>query len=49
MLGGPGETIETVEEGLAFADLLQLESLKVTVGIRISPETALQATAWPKG
>ena len=49
MLGGPGETIETVEESLAFADSLQLESLKVTVGIRIYPETALQATAVAEG
>ncbi|MGD0499680.1 MAG: radical SAM protein [Bryobacteraceae bacterium] len=49
MLGGPGETKETVEESLAFADSLNLDSLKVTVGIRIYPETELAATAVAEG
>jgi radical SAM superfamily enzyme YgiQ (UPF0313 family) len=49
MLGGPGETRETVEESLAFADSLGLDSLKVTVGIRIYPETDLAATALAEG
>lgn len=45
MLGGPGETRETVEQSFAFADSLNLEMLKVTAGIRIYPETALAETA----
>ena len=49
LLGGPGETIETVEESLSFTDSLDLESLKITVGIRIYPETALRATALAEG
>lgn len=49
MLGGPGETRGTVEESLAFADSLDLDSLKVTVGIRIYPGTDLAATALAEG
>ncbi|MBI5568931.1 MAG: cobalamin B12-binding domain-containing protein [Desulfomonile tiedjei] len=49
MLGGPGETRETALESLAFADSLGLETMKVTVGIRIYPYTALAATAVDHG
>ena len=49
MLGGPGETRETVEESLAFTDSLDLDALKITVGIRIYPETDLAATAVAEG
>jgi radical SAM superfamily enzyme YgiQ (UPF0313 family) len=49
MLGGPGETRATVEESLAFADSLDLDSLKIAVGIRIYPETDLAATAVAEG
>jgi radical SAM superfamily enzyme YgiQ (UPF0313 family) len=49
LLGGPGETKETVEESLAFADSLNLDALKVTVGLRIYPATALAATALAEG
>jgi radical SAM superfamily enzyme YgiQ (UPF0313 family) len=45
LLGGPGETKETVDESLAFADSLNLDGLKVTVGIRIYPNTFLAKTA----
>jgi radical SAM superfamily enzyme YgiQ (UPF0313 family) len=45
LLGGPGETRETVEESLEFADSLNLDALKTTVGLRIYPETPLAATA----
>jgi radical SAM superfamily enzyme YgiQ (UPF0313 family) len=45
MLGAPGETRDTVEESLAFAESLQLDALKITVGIRIYPNTALAARA----
>lgn len=41
LLGGPGETRETVEESLAFAESLHLDSLRITVGIRIYPNTPL--------
>jgi len=49
LLGGPGETWESVEESLAFADSLNLDAMKVTVGVRIYPETPLAATALAEG
>ncbi len=49
LLGGPHETRETVEESLEFADSLQLDMLKTTVGIRIYPNTQLEATAVADG
>jgi radical SAM superfamily enzyme YgiQ (UPF0313 family) len=49
LLGVPGETRESVEESLAFADSLNLDALKVTVGVRIYPETPLAATALAEG
>ncbi len=45
LLGGPGETRESVEQSLVFADSLELEMLKVTIGIRIYPGTPLAETA----
>jgi radical SAM superfamily enzyme YgiQ (UPF0313 family) len=45
LLGGPGETKNTVEESLAFADSLGLDYLKISVGIRIYPGTQLAQTA----
>ena len=45
LLGGPGETRQSVEGSLAFADSLPLEMLKITTGIRIYPETPLAALA----
>jgi coproporphyrinogen III oxidase-like Fe-S oxidoreductase len=45
MLGGPGETRETVEASLSFADSLKLDTLKITVGIRIYPDTDLAKAA----
>lgn len=45
LLGGPGETKESVEESLAFVESLRLEAVKITVGIRIYPSTALARTA----
>ena len=41
LLGGPGESRKTVEESLAFTDKLNLEMVKVTIGIRIYPDTDL--------
>ena len=49
LLGGPGETRETVEESLAFADSLHLDGLKVTVGLRIYPNTTLHSIAVAEG
>lgn len=49
LLGGPGETRESVEESLAFADSLNLEALKLTVGIRIYPYTPLAKIAVDEG
>ncbi len=45
LLGGPGETRETVEESLAFARSLGLDGLRITVGIRIYPGTPLARRA----
>jgi len=49
LLGGPGETRETVEESLTFADTLHLEAIKITTGIRIYPETPLARIALQEG
>jgi radical SAM superfamily enzyme YgiQ (UPF0313 family) len=49
LLGGPGETRETVEESIAFAESLNLESLRITVGIRIYPGTPLARRAVEEG
>ena len=49
LLGGPGESRQTVEESLEFADSLELEAMKVTTGIRIYPQTALAEKAVQEG
>jgi hypothetical protein len=49
LLGGPGETTQSVEESLAFADDLKLDALRVTAGIRIYPETKLAETSMDQG
>jgi radical SAM superfamily enzyme YgiQ (UPF0313 family) len=49
LLGGPGETQETVEDSLAFAASLHLDLLKVTAGIRIYPGTPLARVAIREG
>ncbi|BBO78521.1 B12-binding domain-containing radical SAM protein [Desulfosarcina widdelii] len=41
LLGGPGETRQTVMESLKFTDSLELEMVKVTVGIRVYPNTEI--------
>ena len=45
MPGGPGETQRTVERSLAFVQDLNLKALKITMGIRIYPYTALAKIA----
>ena len=49
MLGGPGETRDSVEETLAFVSALTLDALKITVGIRIYPHTKLAKAAVQDG
>jgi radical SAM superfamily enzyme YgiQ (UPF0313 family) len=49
LLGGPGETIRSIDESLAFADALRLDMLKVTFGIRIYPGTPLHRSALEEG
>ena len=49
LLGGPDETRESVLESLQFADTLNLEALKITVGIRIYPKTRLASRARAEG
>lgn len=45
LLGGPGETRQTVMESLHFADSLELEMGRVTIGIRIYPDTEIASHA----
>ena len=49
LLGGPGETRETVQQSLDFVDAMKPDSLKVTAGIRIYPDTPLSKYAAEKG
>jgi radical SAM superfamily enzyme YgiQ (UPF0313 family) len=49
LLGGPGETRETALASLKFADSLNLEAMKVSVGIRIYPYTRLAEIAAEEG
>jgi radical SAM superfamily enzyme YgiQ (UPF0313 family) len=49
LLGSPGETRESVEQSLAFADSLKLETMKITLGVRIYPHTALAKKAVDEG
>jgi radical SAM superfamily enzyme YgiQ (UPF0313 family) len=49
LLGAPGETRDTVEQSLEFAESLELEALKITVGIRIYPGTLLAKQAVQAG
>ena len=49
LLGGPGETRDTVEKTLAFVSELNLDALKITLGIRIYPRTKLAKTAVQDG
>jgi radical SAM superfamily enzyme YgiQ (UPF0313 family) len=49
MLGGPGETHESVAQSFDFAESLDLDALKITRGIRIYPHTDLAKTAVEEG
>jgi radical SAM superfamily enzyme YgiQ (UPF0313 family) len=49
LLGTPGETRKSIEESISFADSLKLDSLKITVGVRIYPHTSLAEKAVEEG
>lgn len=49
LLGGPGETRQSVEESLYFADSLETEAMKISTGIRIYPHTLLHQIAVDQG
>ncbi len=49
LLGGPGETKETVQESIAFLDELAPHQVTVTVGIRIYPGCELHDIALREG
>ncbi|NLV31838.1 MAG: radical SAM protein [Acidobacteria bacterium] len=49
LLGGPGETEETARESFDFAESLELEALKITIGVRIYPGTELARVALGEG
>ncbi len=49
LLGGPGETRETVLQSLEFMDALETEAVKITMGIRIYPKTELARIAVREG
>ena len=49
MLGGPGETRETVEESVELMDELEPDAVLVTPGIRIYPGCEIETTAVERG
>jgi radical SAM superfamily enzyme YgiQ (UPF0313 family) len=49
LLGGPGETRETVTQSLDFLESLDLDLWKITVGIRIYPDSPLHRSAIEDG
>ena len=49
LLGGPGETRDSVRRSIEFVDRLELDMVKVTVGIRIYPQTRVADIARQKG
>ncbi|MDP2874639.1 MAG: B12-binding domain-containing radical SAM protein, partial [Holophaga sp.] len=49
MFGGPGETLETIEEGLANLELLENTVVFAFTGLRILPDTPLYTLAIQEG
>jgi radical SAM superfamily enzyme YgiQ (UPF0313 family) len=49
LLGGPGETKDSVKQSFYFADSLETEAMKITSGIRIYPDTTLHRIAVDEG
>jgi radical SAM superfamily enzyme YgiQ (UPF0313 family) len=49
LLGGPGETRQSAEASLAFAETLDLDAVKISIGIRIYPHTNVARKAEEEG
>jgi radical SAM superfamily enzyme YgiQ (UPF0313 family) len=49
LLGGPGESRSSANQSFAFADSLDLDAVKLTVGVRIYPHTELARIAAHEG
>jgi radical SAM superfamily enzyme YgiQ (UPF0313 family) len=49
MLGGPGETRSSASESFDFAESLELDALKISIGIRIYPNTDVASAAMEEG
>lgn len=49
LLGGPGETRSSAEESFDFAESLDLDSLRISIGVRIYPHTDVARVAMEKG
>jgi len=44
MLGGPGEIKESAQQSLNFSGSLQMDAMKITIGIRIYPKHRFSKT-----
>ena len=49
LLGSPGETRDSVDQSLDFADSLDLNALRLSAGVRIYPDTELADVARQQG
>ena len=49
LLGGPGETRESVQKAFSFMEKLGLDTIKITAGVRIYPHTLVYEHAVAKG
>jgi len=49
LFGSPGETRDSVEETLAFADSLRMERMAISLGVRIYPNTRIAEVAVAEG
>ncbi len=49
LLGGPGETIDTIKESLEFMEQVDPDTLWVNMGIRIYPNTIIEKVALQEG
>jgi radical SAM superfamily enzyme YgiQ (UPF0313 family) len=49
LLGGPGETRDTIARSFDFVESLGLDMLKVTIGVRIYPDTPIARLATERG
>jgi len=49
LLGGPGETMDSARTSLDFAETLELDMLKISLGVRIYPHTEVARIAKEEG